>query len=147
MSTPAVATQQDLNKKFGDLKKILKEIKSKDGIDLFTHLQSVFKKLILHYPDQALEKLEEVSYLLKHNDVHKLEDFLKVSDFRNYKDVCGEMNGYIEKMKTQFGAKKAAAEGEEAEEEAPEEVAAVGLVPDLLADSLVYQWSGIGFGQ
>jgi hypothetical protein len=85
-----------------------------------------------------LEKLEEVSYLLKHNDVHKLEDFLKVSDFRNYKDVCCEMNAYIEKMKTQFGARRAPVEGEEAEEEAPEEVAAVGLVPDLLADSLVY---------
>jgi hypothetical protein len=113
----------------------LKEIKSKDGVDLFSHLQNVFKKLILHYPDQALDKLEEVSYLLKHNDVHKLEDFLKVSDFRNYKDVCGEMNAYIGKMKDQFGAKKAPADGEEgAEEEAPEEVAPVGLVPDLLAD-------------
>jgi len=33
-----VATQKDLNKKFDDLKKILKEIKSKDGIDLFSHL-------------------------------------------------------------------------------------------------------------
>lgn len=57
------------------------------------------------------------------------------------------MNAYIEKMKDQFGAKKAPADGEEAEEEAPEEVAPVGLVPDLLADSLIYQWSGIGFGQ
>lgn len=72
---------------------------------------------------------------MKHNDVHKLEDFLKVSDFRNYKDVCSEMNAYIEKMKTQFGARKAQGEGEEgAEDEAPEEVPAVGLVPDLLAD-------------
>ena len=102
----------------------------------------------MHYPDQALEKLEEVSYLLKHNDVHKLEDFLKVSDFRNYKDVCCEMNAYIEKMKTQFGARKAPGEGEEGgDDEPPEEVPAVGLVPDLLADSLIYQWSGIGFGQ
>lgn len=57
------------------------------------------------------------------------------------------MNAYIAKMKDQFGAKKAAADGEEGGEEEPaEEVPAVGLVPDLLADSLIYQWSGIGFG-
>ena len=58
------------------------------------------------------------------------------------------MNAYIEKMKTQFGARKAPGEGEEGgDDEPPEEVPAVGLVPDLLADSLIYQWSGIGFGQ
>ena len=141
-----VATQKELNEKFSNLKKILKEIKSTKGTDLFAHLQEVFKKLILHYPDQALEKLEEVSYLLKHADVHQIENFLKVSDFRNNKDVCSEMNAYIDMMKTQFGAKKAA-EGEEGEEEAAaEELPPCGLVPDLMADSLIYQWSGIGFG-
>lgn len=62
---------------------------------------------------------------------------MKVSDFRNYKDVCQEMNAYIDTMKTQFGVKKQA-DGEEEEEAAPEEVPAVGLVPDLLADSLIY---------
>jgi len=63
-------------------------------------LQEVFKKLILHYPDQALEKLEEVSYLLKNqSDKLKLEDYLKVSDMRNYKDVCGQMDAYIKTMR------------------------------------------------
>ena len=48
------------------------------------------------------------------------------------------MNAYIEMMKTQFGARPAASGEEGAEEEAPEEVPPVGLVPDLMADSLIY---------
>jgi len=47
--------------------------------------------LILHYPDQALDKLEEVSYLLKHNsggDAVKLSDFLVIDEKRNYDDLA-----------------------------------------------------------
>ena len=102
------------------------------------------RRLILHYPDQAVAKLEEVSYLIKHSDTHKMDEFLKVSDFRDYKDVCSEMEAYIKAMKSTFGAKKVPADGEE--EEAPEEVPPVGFVPDMLVESQMYQWAGIGFG-
>lgn len=45
----------------------LRDIKAKDGkTHLGKHLNEVFKKLIVHYPDQALDKFEEVSYLMKH---------------------------------------------------------------------------------
>ena len=88
-------TQKELNEKFETLQGTLRAIKSTKGDDLLTHLQNVFKVLILHYPDQALEKLEEVSYLLKHADTHKIESFLKVSDTRTYKDVCKDMSEYI----------------------------------------------------
>ena len=48
----AKVTQKELNEKFDSLKIILRNIKSSKGHkDLFTHLQAVFKKLILHYPD------------------------------------------------------------------------------------------------
>ena len=109
-------------------------------------MQNVFKTLILHYPDNALEKLEEVSYLLKHSDTHDLEQFLKVSEIRNYRDVCAEMDGYIKKMKDRFPKKKAA--GEDGEDDGGEEQAeAVGTVPDLLEDAQVFEWAGFGFGQ
>lgn len=52
-------------KQYDNLKTLLKNAKSTSGNDLYSHLQEVFKKLILHYPDQAFDKLEEVSYLLK----------------------------------------------------------------------------------
>ena len=106
--------------------------------------QEVFKKLILHYPDQALEKLEEVSYLLKHNDTLKLEDFLKVSDMRNYKNVCEQMTSYIAQMREHFGQKKADDDDPDAE---PEAAAPVGFVPDLLEEAQVWQWAGVGFSQ
>ena len=55
-------TQKELNEKFDGLKTILQNIKSKSsGKDLYMHLKEVFRTLILHYPDQALEKIEEVS--------------------------------------------------------------------------------------
>lgn len=134
MSTAAQVTQQELNEKFEGLKAILKNIKGADGSDLYGHLQTVFKQLILHYPDQALEKLEEVSYLTKHSKDLKMETFLKMSDVRNYKNISEEMKDYIKTMKTAFGAPKT--EGEEGEEEAePEAAAPVGLIQDLLEDA------------
>lgn len=116
------------------MKTLLRNIKNQKGLDLYTHLQKVFKTLILHYPDNALEKLEEVSFLLKNAEKYQIEQFLKISDVRNYKDVCEEMNAYIKKMKDCFGLKKP--EGEEEGE--PAEPDPVGAVPDLLEDSYVY---------
>jgi hypothetical protein len=141
----AKVSQKELNEKFDGLKSILKNIKSSKGKDLYTHLQEVFKNLILHYPDQSLEKLEEVSYLLKNADSYQIEQFLKIADMRNYKDICTQMADYTKMMQAQFGG-KAAVDGEEEAEEAAE-AAPVGFVPDLLEDANVYQWAGIGFGQ
>lgn len=70
---------------------------------MYSHLQEVFKKLILHYPDRALEKLEEVSYLIKHHGQWlKMEDFLVTEDIRNYKEMTDALGGYIEKFETHF---------------------------------------------
>lgn len=135
-----------MNEKFDNLKTLLKNQKNAKGEDLYTHLQEVFKILILHYPDNALEKLEEVSFLLKNGDKYQIEKFLKMSDIRNYKEVCKQMEEYISKMKDQFGTRKPAADGEDGGED-PGEAEPVGMVPDLLEDSYVYQWAGIGFGQ
>ena len=102
--------------------------------------------MILHYPDNALEKLEEVSFLLKNANAYDIEQFLKMSDVRNYKDVCTQMEAYISMMKNQFGTAKPPV-GEDGEAEEVAEAEPVGLVPDLLEDSYVYQWAGIGFGE
>jgi hypothetical protein len=42
--------------------------------------------MILHYPNDALERLEEVSYLLKNGK--DLNEFLKIEDIRTYKQVA-----------------------------------------------------------
>jgi len=51
-------------------------------------VNEVLKKLIVHFPETAYSKLEEVSYLLKHNK--RLEEFLRVTDTRNYASALKE---------------------------------------------------------
>jgi len=46
-------------------------------ITLYDHLTDVIDQLVMHYPDQALLKFEEVSYLLKNRDTIKIEEFIK----------------------------------------------------------------------
>ena len=65
-----------------------------------------------------------------------MDQFLKLSDVREYKHVCQQMDAYINTMQTCFGKKPAPVDGEEPEE--VEEPPAVGHVPDLLADSKIY---------
>lgn len=51
----------------------------------------------MHYPDQALEKLEEVSYLTKHHGGPKgikTDEFLVVEEHKNYQAVANDLNKY-----------------------------------------------------
>jgi hypothetical protein len=87
-------------KQYDNLKNLLKGAKSTSGADLYAHLQETFKKLILHFPDQGLDKIEEVSYLLKHQMPNglKMEDFLKLEEIHNYQNVAQNLQAYIEKI-------------------------------------------------
>jgi len=50
--------------------------------------------MILHYPTNALEKLEEVSYLIRHG--MELNDFLKIEEIRTYVELAVDEQPYIE---------------------------------------------------
>lgn len=65
-----------------------------------SHLEKVFKELILHYPDKALEKFEEVSYLIKQGK--DLTEYLKVEDWRDYKAIAADLAEYNSKAKVYF---------------------------------------------
>ena len=83
-------------------------------------MNKVFKTLILHYPDQALTRFEEVSTLIKQKK--NLNEFLKLEDIRTYKDVASDQTEYTGKVKPVF-------EGPQPDEEGNmPEVAAVGYV-------------------
>lgn len=45
---------------------------------------------VLHCPDDALNKLEEISYLIKHGDKLAISDFLKVNESRLYAHPSSE---------------------------------------------------------
>ena len=52
--------------------------------NLYDHVSEVLSHLVMYYPDQALQRLEEVSYLLKRQDTVALEEFLRIHDKRQY---------------------------------------------------------------
>ena len=132
---------QKLIKEYDDLKKILK---SSDGRELYTHLIECFNAIILHYPDEALDKFEEVSYLLKDEERSKvIKQFLNLDNKKNSKIMTDCQKGYVERISALFPQKPE--EGGDPDDQ-PEAITA-GKLSDLQADSEVLQWAGIGFGQ
>jgi hypothetical protein len=72
-------------KEFDDLKKHLSGLK-KQGADknLYSHIEEIIDFIVVHCPDEALNKVEEISYLLKNQDTIALEEFLQTNDHKNY---------------------------------------------------------------
>lgn len=83
-------------KNYDNLKTLLKNAKSTSGSDLYQHLTEVFNKLILHYPSDAFDKFEEVSYLCKNKSLN-LDEFLKIDDTRNYDKLAQSLQDWIKK--------------------------------------------------
>lgn len=122
-------------------KKLLKDMKSTSGDDLYTHLVEVFGHLMNHYPNEALDKIEEVSYLCKHKDTIKMEHFLKLKEEIRFKTASESLAGYAEKAAQLFAKPKLE------EDEEPPEKAAVGSIPDLIKLGRLFDWAGINFGE
>jgi len=40
--------------------------------------------IVFHCPLEALNKLEEISYLLKHENTHDIQAFLKINEVKTY---------------------------------------------------------------
>jgi len=135
---------QDLigkDKRQEHLHRILASAADKDNqFTVAAHMQKVFKVLIESYPNNALEKLEEVSYLIKHGN--DLSAFLKTSQDCDYKAQARDLAAFIEKAQPLFQKAKAEEEGEE-----PPEAAPVCSIQDLLADQRLFRAAGIGFSQ
>lgn len=128
-----------LLKEYDDLKKILK---SSDGRELYSHLIECFNNLILYYPDDALDKFEEVSYLLKHEDKSKLRQFLNLDNPKDFKTMTECKKNYVDKAASLF-PRKVEEGGEDGE---PQEQPAAGKLSNLHADSEILEWAGISFG-
>lgn len=60
----------------------------------------MFEHLILHSPNLALERFEEVSYMIKMG--MDPSEFLKVNDVRNYKEVAIDNESYVKKIAEHF---------------------------------------------
>ena len=129
---------KDIN--FDALQEQLFGIKGPDGATLVDHLNEVFKTLILHYPDEALARFEEVSTLIKQKK--DLNEWLKLEDIRTYKEVAVDQTDYTGKIKGAFTSA-----GEPDEDGAMPEVTPVGYVQDMMRESRIFSWAGISFGE
>lgn len=128
-------------KNVDNLKQILKD--AKEGqTDLYSHLLEVFNLMILHYPDDALDKLEEVSYLIKHKDSKNPEEWLLIEEMWNIKQQSTNKADFVSKARKHFDLPQPEEEGGD-----PVEIPTVNNVPDLLSQSRVFEWAGISFGE
>ena len=90
-----------------DLSQLLRESKAANqATNLHDHIIAVLDKLIASCPDKALERFEEVSYLIKNKDTRRLEDFIKVHESREYcianEDVSKGTQENIDKVRALF---------------------------------------------
>lgn len=70
-------------------------------------------------------------------------EFLKIEDSRNYREVAKDQEEYVKKTMPHF-----AAQGEPDEDGViPQPEPLATQVQDLLCESKVFQWAGIGFGE
>ena len=71
--------------------------------------------MILHYPNDSLERFEEVSYLIKNR--LDLKDYLKIEEIRTYTKVAKNELEYVTAA-SKFFPKTSAGSAEEGGEEA-----------------------------
>ena len=71
-------------KEFAELKVHLADCKGSNGQSLQNHMIKVLEHIVVHCPQDALNKFEEISYLIKNQDTLAIEDWLKVNDNREY---------------------------------------------------------------
>ena len=92
------------------MRNILKNARHSSGHDLYSHLVEVMNHIVMHCPENGLDKFEEISYLLKQKrdgKIENLSEFLMVSEERPYsrpgKDSHGEHTiNYLLKAKKFF---------------------------------------------
>lgn len=96
--------------------------------------------MILHNPEQALERFEEVSFMIKQG--RDPNEFITCDDFHDYREVSKDQEEYVTSTKPLF------AQGEPDEDgNIPQPDPLVTQVQDLMEETRIYQWAGIGFGE
>lgn len=85
-------------KDFDSLRNILRGARKEDGsVDLYQHLVEVVNHIVMHCPDKGLDQFEEISYLIKHKDNFKMEEFLRIHEADNYNTPSAAFKESVEK--------------------------------------------------
>ena len=79
-------------KSYPPLGKALANCHDKDkSKNLADHVNQIFDHIIIHCPQDALGKIEEISYLLKHEDTIAIDKFLNVNKVPVYSSPADEV--------------------------------------------------------
>ena len=78
---------------FSKLRLELENIRSSSGESLYNHLKKLFEHMILHNPEQALERFEEVSFMIKQG--RDPNEFITCDDFHDYREVSKDQEEYV----------------------------------------------------
>ena len=115
-----------------DLTKVLKA-KTDNKANLYDHIVKVVDRIVHSCPDRALERFEEISYLIKNADVLKLEEFVRCDVQTNYArhsdDTRDGTQESLEALRKMFASTSAQAEADPEAEGGSGPV--IGLVQDL----------------
>ena len=133
-----------------DLDKVLKKKLSGEQ-NIYDHVVQVIDRIVRSCPDKAVERFEEISYLVKQHNQSRLESFVRCFDKRDYachcKDMAQSTEASIEELRKLFtsSAPVADADGEEA---AGSSGPVLGLVQDLTAlNKHVFNQAGVELGE
>lgn len=111
MSSPIKASSSHTSsqaqiKQFDNLRTLLRNAKSNAGTDLYQHLVDIMNHIVLHSPDEGLEKFEEISYLIKNKESIDMNEFLKITGDVNYAKPDADLREltikYIQKARKFF---------------------------------------------
>lgn len=118
--------------------------------NLYDHIVQVVDRIVMTCPDKAIERFEEVSYLIKHGDTLRLEEFLKTSIDTSYSchdaQLAAGTEEVIKSLRALFATASPAAEA--AEEGEGGGGATLGLVQDLPSlNRHVFNQAGVELGE
>ena len=116
------------------------------------HAAKVMSNVVRHYPHEALDRVEEVSYLLKGCNGVKKDDYMKTCISKDYAMPSDDgvkklTKDYIAESKNFWKPPEKKVDPDTGAEVEPEPVSSIGTMPDIVADSGVWKWAGVGFGE
>lgn len=84
-----MTTDIKVNKKFKEFEQLAVHLKNQKpktnpNLNLHKHINEIMNHIVIHCPREALDKLEEISYLIKNGDILAIEEFLKVNEDKLY---------------------------------------------------------------
>lgn len=64
------------------------QAKTKSNTSIYEHVVKVIDRIVQSCPDRAIERFEEISYLIKNSDELVLEEFVRCHEERKYAQHC-----------------------------------------------------------